>query len=67
MKFSRLPLLLLVFPLTVVLDFLVFSMLRSCPTCGSFSQFVTSEGALSFPIVVEISQWVRQLIPPQKK
>ena len=66
MKFTKFLLFLLIFPLTIILDFLVFSMLRTCPTCGSFSQFVTSEGAISFPLVVEISQWVRQLIPPKK-
>lgn len=51
-----------VLPLTLLLDLILFAFIRECPSCGSFSQFIASEGALSFPMVAGISEWFNQLI-----
>ncbi len=54
MKFQRLALFLLVLPLTIFLDFIMYGAFNSCPACGSFQAFLKTDGALSFPIIVEI-------------
>lgn len=54
MKFQKFALFLLVLPLTIFLDFIMYGVLNSCPACGSFTTFLKTESALSFPIIVEI-------------
>ena len=54
MKFQKFALFLLVLPLTVLLDFIMYGALSSCPSCSSFTAFLKTDGALSFPIIVEI-------------
>lgn len=70
MKLHKVLLFLLVLPLTLVLDFILYSFTKSCPTCGSFAVWLETEGALSFPIVVGLSEWVRQIMtsfrPPSR-
>lgn len=60
-------LLLLVLPLTLVLDLILYGFIKTCPTCGNFWQFLESEGALSFPIVVGITEWLTQIFPKSLK
>ena len=60
MKLYKILLFLLVLPLTLVLDLILFAFIRTCPACGNFWQFLTTEGALSFPIVVGITEWLNQ-------
>lgn len=75
MKLSKIFLFLLILPLTILLDLILFAFLRTCPTCGSFSQFIKQEGALSFPLVIGIAQWLEQFVsrrqshvnPPSQK
>jgi len=62
MKFQKLLLFIFVLPVTIFLDLILFAATRNCPTCGSFSQFLLSEGALSFPIVVELTEWFYNLL-----
>ncbi len=54
MKFQKFALFFLVLPLTIFLDFIMYGLLNSCPSCGGFTAFLKTEGALSFPIIVEI-------------
>lgn len=62
MKLSKIFLFLLVLPLTLILDLILFNVIRTCPTCGSFSQFIQTEGALSFPFVVGIMNWLQSIV-----
>ncbi len=50
-----------ILPLTLLLDLVLFAFLKNCPSCGSFWEFVRTEGALSFPLVVGIINWVENL------
>lgn len=61
MVFKKIALFLFVLPLTLVLDLILYALVKSCPTCGSFWEWIQTEGALSFPLVVEITQWAEQL------
>lgn len=61
MRLQKVLLFIIILPLTLVLDLLMFAFTRNCPTCGSFSQFLLSEGALSFPIVVGLLEWFRSI------
>ena len=54
MKFQKFALFLLVLPLTIFLDFIMYGALNSCPACSSFTAFLKTKGALSFSILVEI-------------
>lgn len=65
MKPRKFILFLLVLPLTLFLDFILYSFTKACPSCGSYSQWLQTEGALSFPIVVGVSEWLGQYF--QKK
>lgn len=67
MKLYKLLLFLLIMPLTIVLDLILFAFTRNCPGCGNFWQFLVSEGALSFPFVVGITQWFSQILPKSLK
>jgi hypothetical protein len=59
--FKKFFLFIFALPLTIFLDFILYAMLKSCPACGNFSQFLAQEGALSFPIIVEFYAWVEQV------
>ncbi|OGG02861.1 hypothetical protein A2W14_06455 [Candidatus Gottesmanbacteria bacterium RBG_16_37_8] len=61
-KLKKLALFVFVLPITVLLDFILFSLTKSCPTCGSFNQWLASEGALSFPLVVSLGDFLSQLL-----
>jgi len=62
MKAQKLLLFIFVLPVTLLLDLILFAFIRNCPSCGSFSQFIASEGALSFPMVVGLTQWFSQVV-----
>lgn len=62
MKLYKILLFLLVLPLTLFLDLILFAFIRTCPTCGNYWQFLTSEGALSFPIVIGLTEWLNQFL-----
>lgn len=49
----------IILPLTLLLDLVLFAFLKNCPSCGSFWEFVKTEGALSFPIVVSFVEATR--------
>jgi hypothetical protein len=66
MKLRHIILFILILPLTLVLDFILFAFTRVCPSCGSFWQFVQTEGALSFPMVVGFIQWFEQILIDKK-
>lgn len=61
MRLQRILLLIIVLPLTLFLDLILYAATQTCPTCGSFWQWVGSEGALSFPIVVELLKSLKLL------
>ncbi|OGG00806.1 hypothetical protein A3D78_01725 [Candidatus Gottesmanbacteria bacterium RIFCSPHIGHO2_02_FULL_39_14] len=61
-KIKKLLLFIFILPVTIILDFILFSLTRSCPTCGSFSAFLASEAALSFPLVVALGDWISQIL-----
>lgn len=62
MKFSRVFLFIFVLPLTLLLDFILYGIIQSCPACGSFTNFLKTEGALSFPFVIEITEWTQKQV-----
>lgn len=61
MKIQKLLVLFLILPLTLFLDLILYAATQTCPTCGSFWQWIGSEGALSFPIVVELLKSLKLL------
>ena len=61
-KIKKFLLFIFVLPVTILLDFILFSLTRSCPTCGSFNQWLASEAALSFPLVVSLGDWMVQIL-----
>src|SRR3989338_7752838 len=61
-KLKKLLLFLFVLPLTIFLDFIIFSMSRNCATCGSFQVWLSSEAALSFPLIVSLGDWFNRLL-----
>lgn len=67
MKLSKVLLFLLILPVTLLLDLILYGLVKSCPSCGSFSQWLQTEGALSFPIVVGLGQWINQFLPKLPK
>ncbi|PIP32742.1 hypothetical protein COV53_04905 [Candidatus Gottesmanbacteria bacterium CG11_big_fil_rev_8_21_14_0_20_37_11] len=66
MKLKKFLIFIFILPLTLFLDLIIYGMVKTCPTCGSFSQWIQTEGALSFPIVVGISEWFGQMIRTQQ-
>lgn len=66
MKSSKFILFILILPMTLLLDLILFALTRSCPGCGSFTQWIQSEGALSFPVVVSFTEWGREMIVKSK-
>lgn len=62
MIFKRFILFLFILPLTIFLDFILFSLIKTCPSCESFTKFIAQEGAISFPLVTDFSNWLNQLI-----
>jgi len=66
MRLRKLLLFIFILPLTLFLDLILYGLTKSCPACGSFWQWVGSEGALSFPIVVGLSGWFSQLFTSSK-
>ena len=63
MRVYKLLIFLFILPLTLFLDLMLYGMLNICPTCGSFSTWLQTEGALSFPIIVGLGGWLSQLLP----
>ncbi|OGG10943.1 hypothetical protein A3J20_05720 [Candidatus Gottesmanbacteria bacterium RIFCSPLOWO2_02_FULL_42_29] len=61
-KLKKIMLFLFVLPLTVFLDFIIFSLSRNCASCGSFQAWLTSEAALSFPLIVTLGDWFNRLL-----
>ena len=57
----------LILPLTLLFDLIIYGVVKSCPACGNFWQFVETEGALSFPIVAGITQWIEQTLVSFRK
>lgn len=57
MKYKTMLFTLLLLPLTLFLDLILFAMMGKCPSCGSFWEWVRSEGALSFPLVIGFTEW----------
>ncbi len=62
MKIQKVIFFLLVLPLTLLLDLIIFAFVKTCPSCSSFWQWVSSEGAISFPLVVSLSEYFSQLL-----
>jgi hypothetical protein len=62
MKISKIILFLLILPVSLLLDLILYAFIKTCPSCGSFSVWVQTEGALSFPIVVSLTQWIEQIV-----
>jgi len=62
MKLHKALLFILVLPMTIFLDFILYSFTKACPSCGSFTAWLETEGALSFPVVVGLSSWFGQLM-----
>lgn len=58
MRFHKLAIFILILPLTLFLDLILYGFTKSCPTCGSFWAWVQTEGALSFPIVIGLTEWI---------
>lgn len=58
---KKVLLLIVVLPLTLVLDFILYAFVKNCPSCGSYWQFIETEGALSFPIVIGATEWLNEL------
>ncbi|MBI4130836.1 hypothetical protein HY468_05960 [Candidatus Roizmanbacteria bacterium] len=54
-KLPKLSGILLLLVCTILLDGLVYGFLKTCPACTTFSQFVTSPGALSAPLIATIT------------
>lgn len=67
MKLSKMILFLLILPVSLLLDLILYAFIKTCPSCGSFSVWLKTEGALSFPIVVSLTQWTEQLINRKKQ
>ena len=72
-RLKKLLLLVFVLPLTLFFDFIIFSLTKTCPSCGSFSQWLSSEAALSFPLIVLLGEWINRILtelkvnPPSQK
>ena len=62
MKLRKILLFIIILPLTLFIDLVLYAMLKTCPSCTSFWQWVGSEGAISFPIVVGLTTWFSQLL-----
>lgn len=62
MKLQKALLFIFVLPLTLFLDLIFYAFVKTCPTCGSFWGWLGSEGALSFPIVVGLTEWFREML-----
>ncbi|OGG15664.1 hypothetical protein A3D77_01395 [Candidatus Gottesmanbacteria bacterium RIFCSPHIGHO2_02_FULL_39_11] len=62
MKLSRIFLFIFVLPVTLFLDFILYAILQTCPGCSTFSGFLKTEGALSFPFVIELTEWIHRVI-----
>lgn len=67
MKPQKLLLFLFALPVTIILDLILYSFTKACPSCGSFTVWLQTEGALSFPIVVGLSEWFGQFFPRSPK
>jgi len=62
MKLSKIILFIFVLPITLFLDLILYAFVKTCPTCGSFLDWVKTEGALSFPLVVSLSEYMNNII-----
>ncbi|MBI2617648.1 hypothetical protein HYW55_05945 [Candidatus Gottesmanbacteria bacterium] len=49
---------LLLLPLTLLLDLILYAAFHSCPSCASFSQWIKTEGAFSFPAILGFTKFV---------
>ncbi|OGG14492.1 hypothetical protein A2773_05430 [Candidatus Gottesmanbacteria bacterium RIFCSPHIGHO2_01_FULL_39_10] len=61
MKHSKLIIFILILPLTLLLDFLLYASGAKCASCGSFWLFLSSESALSFPLIIALSGFFSHL------
>ena len=61
-KLKKFLLLIFVLPVALIFDFIIFSLTRNCPTCGSFNAWLTSEAALSFPLIVLLGDWINRIV-----
>lgn len=59
MKLHKVILFIIILPIAIILDLVIYALVKQCPTCGSFGTFVKTEGALSFPFIVGLSDWLR--------
>ncbi len=62
MKLQKVFLFILILPVTLLFDLILYALVKTCPSCGNFWQWVETEGALSFPIVVGLTGWFSQLL-----
>jgi len=62
MSFKKLLLFLLVLPITLLLDLILYAFVKTCPTCGTFGEWLATEGALSFPIVISLTDYLKQVL-----
>lgn len=62
MKLQKILLFLFVLPLTLFLDLILYAFVKTCPNCGSFLDWVKTEGALSFPLVMGLEEWLSQVL-----
>ena len=61
-KIKKIALLVFVLPVSLLFDFIIFSLTRNCATCGSFSQFISNGAALSFPLIVLLGDWINKIL-----
>lgn len=59
---KKLAVVIIILPLTLLLDLVLYAFLKNCPSCGSFWEFIRTEGALSFPIVSGLIEWLVRLL-----
>ncbi|OGG26441.1 hypothetical protein A2960_06205 [Candidatus Gottesmanbacteria bacterium RIFCSPLOWO2_01_FULL_39_12b] len=66
-RLKNILLFIFVLPLTLFLDLILYAALKTCPTCESFWAWVGTEGAISFPIVVVVTEWFGRVLERFKK
>ncbi len=62
MKLQKVFLFILILPVTLFFDLILYALVKTCPSCGNFWQWVETEGALSFPIVVGLTQYINHIL-----
>lgn len=66
-KFKKFFLIIFVLPLALIVDFVLYALTKNCVNCGSFLTFLESEGALSFPIIVSLGDYVTRVFNQKGK